>query len=111
MYKYQSSEAIEPACIRTSLLHVYAQPPHPRHTPPLRIIPWLVKNMIPVPSHTLSLKQRWEAHILRDLIFRHILAAAFRLSDHKFTDLSKKPMSATEPREQGRNNLPATPYQ
>lgn len=56
------------------------------HTP-LRIVPRLIKDMVPVPPGALSPEQRREPQTRRDLAFVDELVSVFGLADDEFADL------------------------
>lgn len=59
----------------------------PKQDTQLSIIPRLIKNMIPMPSNTLSLEQIREPETREDLAFMDEFVSVFWLADDKFTDL------------------------
>lgn len=53
----------------------------------LRIIPRLIKDMIPMPTHTISLEQIREPQARRDLFFRDKVVSILRGADDEFSKL------------------------
>jgi len=66
------------------------------HRPHSCKVPRLIEHMIPMPSDTLTLKQRREAHVLRHLLLANAIISTLRLADDELADLSRPLVSTTQ---------------
>lgn len=69
------------------ILCFFPSSPRAHSYTPLRIVPRLIKDMVPVPPDALSPEQRREPQTRRDLAFVDELVSVFGLADDEFADL------------------------